>query len=163
DDIAVLQHDVMCRHLACGIAKMVDRILIVRHPGIVQHDHIGCAAAPALVVIGRRPNLRDDGGFRRQLRFSHRLTAWVLSGAAFQSKAKPNGWPARTCDCAETMRRDKLAYQGIDDMRAATANARPGRLVADPAVHWGLSRPTLRTLRTLQDTTLPNANIFFRC
>src|SRR6516164_3853239 len=61
----------MCGHLACGIAKMVDGILIVRHPGIVQDDHIGCAAAPALVVIGRRPNLRDDGGFGTQLRCSH--------------------------------------------------------------------------------------------
>jgi hypothetical protein len=51
DDVAVRQNHVMGGYLGCRRAKLPDRGLIVRHACIVQDDHVGRRAIPALAVI----------------------------------------------------------------------------------------------------------------
>ena len=40
-DAAVFQHDVMRRYIGARRAKLRDRAFHIRHPGVVQHDHVG--------------------------------------------------------------------------------------------------------------------------
>src|SRR6266511_1354706 len=80
-------------YLAGRITEMADRVLIVGHSGIVQHDHVGRAAARALVVIRRRPDLCDDGGFGTQFGCNHTRT--VFAGAESEFWARTNGSPRR--------------------------------------------------------------------
>ena len=50
-DRAVLEHNIMTRHLAGGFAQAFDRVLPARHAGVVQDDDVEVAVAR--VVVGR--------------------------------------------------------------------------------------------------------------
>src|SRR6266545_2376050 len=93
-------------YLAGRITEMADRVLIV-----------GRAAARALVVIRRRPDLCDDGGFGTQFGCNHTRT--VFAGAESEFWARTNGSPRRR-DCAETAMLDKRPPE------AAAVNATVG-------------------------------------
>src|SRR6266516_3525682 len=101
-------------NLAGRITEMADCVLIVGHSGIMQHDHVGRAAAGTLVVIRRRPDLCDDGGFGTQFH-----TRTVFAGAESEFWARTNGSPRRR-DCAETAMPDKRPPE------AAAVNATVG-------------------------------------
>src|SRR5262245_50092963 len=108
DDIAVRQHGVVCRNLAARVGRPPDRVLVVRHASVMQDDHVGRAAALALVVVRRRSYLGDDGGFGTQLGRNHTRTARTFTGADFLLAHDETLAAARGRDCAETRMRDKL-------------------------------------------------------
>ena len=62
EDAAVLEHKVMRRHFARGRAQSVQRLGGVRHPGVVEQNHVGALAALAIAVIGRGPDFGNDAG-----------------------------------------------------------------------------------------------------
>src|SRR5262245_53312636 len=74
----------------------------------MQDDHVGRAAALALVVVRRRSYLGDDGGFGTQLGRNHTRTARTFTGADFLLAHDETLAAARGRDCAETRMRDKL-------------------------------------------------------
>ncbi len=61
-DPAVLQHDVVGGHLGSRRAETGDRALDVRHPRVVQQDHVGRAALVPLATIRRRDHVRGNRG-----------------------------------------------------------------------------------------------------
>src|SRR5262245_9318458 len=103
----------MCGHRAGRITEVPDRALIVGHSGIVQQDHVGRAAARALVVIRRRPDLCDDGGFGTQFGCSHTCTVFAGAESEF--------WQERTT------RRARLCRNS--DARQATAAAAAAKAI----------------------------------
>src|SRR6266545_6592598 len=124
-------------YLAGRITEMADRVLIVGHSGIVQHDHVGRAAARALVVIRRRPDLCDDGGFGTQFGCNHTRTVFAGTESEF--------WQERTArrggrDCAETAMPDKRPPE------AAAVNTTVGPAHRRPDRYRGLNCP-VPTLR----------------
>ena len=62
DDAAVLHHDVVGRDIGSRRAQVFDRGLALRHPGIMQHQHVDLGAAYALAKIRRRAHLGDEDG-----------------------------------------------------------------------------------------------------
>jgi hypothetical protein len=63
-DAAVLEHDIVRRHLAFERAQTLEGGLAVEHPGVVEEDHVGLAPVAALAAIGRGNDIGDDRGIR---------------------------------------------------------------------------------------------------
>ena len=89
DDVTVLDHHVVSGDFARRRAQQIDCRLRVAHSRVMQHDHVGLHTALALIVVRRRPDLRDHTRIRTQFGREHNHTGTRTFTSGRRTYAEP--------------------------------------------------------------------------